>query len=220
MDTDGHRSEREIICVNLCLSVVERMDFSQQEPFPATGCLKKPYWATTKGRLDRMGRTSAKTPKRLMVWRRPQLRSHPFIPLRSGPNVSPPPSRLGGSISSLLLGALGVLAVHLPLSPLASLATWRFTSLTPPWRSWRLGGSPPSLPLAVLGDLAVHLPHSPLAPLATWRFTSLSPPWRPWRLGGSISSLLHGVQVDLAVHLPLSPLVSLAVQFPCLHALP
>ena len=59
MDTDGHRSEREIICVNLCLSVVERMDFSQQEPFPATGCLKKPYWATTKGLRGRMGRTPA-----------------------------------------------------------------------------------------------------------------------------------------------------------------
>jgi hypothetical protein len=163
MDTDGHRSEREIICVNLCLSVVERMDFSQQEPFPAKGCLKKPYWATTKGRLDRMGRTPAKTPKRLMVWRRPQLRSHPFIPLRSGPNVSSPPK-----------------------------SSWRFTSLSPPWCPWRLGGSPPSLPLGVLGDLAVHLLLSPLVSLATWRFTSLSPPWRPWRLGGSISSLLLG----------------------------
>jgi 1,6-anhydro-N-acetylmuramate kinase len=35
MDTDGHRSEMGKICVNLCLSVVERMDLSRQKPCPA-----------------------------------------------------------------------------------------------------------------------------------------------------------------------------------------
>ena len=51
MDTDGHRSALGKICVDLCLSVVEKMDFMQPaEALPANGRGKRSMGKQARGR--------------------------------------------------------------------------------------------------------------------------------------------------------------------------